>query len=35
MIDKKSVNVAFENGILHIVLPKQKEEDGRTVFDIE
>ena len=35
MIDKKAVNVAFENGILHIVLPKQKEEDGRTVFDIE
>ena len=34
-IDKKAVNVAFENGILHIVLPKQKEEDGRTVFDIE
>jgi HSP20 family protein len=35
MIDKKAVNVAFENGILHVVLPKQKEEDNRTVFDIE
>ena len=34
-IDKDSVSVAFENGILHIVLPKVSKDANRTVFDIE
>ena len=34
-IDKDSVSVAFDNGILHIVLPKVSKDANRTVFDIE
>ena len=34
-IDKGGVNVAFDNGILHVVLPKTSDEANRTVFDIE
>ena len=26
---------AFENGILHIMMPKEEERDNRTVFDID
>jgi HSP20 family protein len=34
-IDKDSVSVAFDNGILHIVLPKVSKDANRTIFDIE
>ena len=34
-IVEKDVTVAYENGVLHIVLPKIREEDNRTVFDID
>ena len=34
-IDEDSVCVAFDNGILHIVLPKVSKDANRTVFDIE
>lgn len=33
-IKKEEVSVAYENGILHIVLPKEEEKDTRMVFDI-
>ena len=34
-IDKENVNVSYENGILHIVLPKVQAKDNRTIFDID
>lgn len=34
-IEKDGVSVSYENGILHIVLPKQTEEDNKTFFNIE
>lgn len=33
-IDKEAVNVSFENGVLHVVLPKLQSEENKTVFDI-
>ena len=32
---EKDVTVSYDNGILHIVLPKVPEEENRTVFDID
>lgn len=34
-IVKDEVAVSFEDGVLHIVLPKEPEDKGRTVFDIK
>jgi len=34
-IDESAVSVAFDNGVLHIVLPKATEEKSRRVFDID
>lgn len=34
-IDKSAVTVAFDNGVLHIVLPKADADVNRTVFNIE
>lgn len=33
-IDKDKVNVSYDNGILHIILPKVQEDENGTVFDI-
>lgn len=33
-IKKEEASVSYENGILHIVLPKEDEKDTRMVFDI-
>lgn len=33
-IDKEKVNVSYDNGILHIILPKVQEDENGTVFDI-
>lgn len=33
-IKKAEVSVSYENGILHIILPKEEKKDNRTVFDI-
>lgn len=34
-IKKEDVSVSYENGILHIILPKKEKKDNRTVFDID
>ena len=34
-IDPEGVSAAYEDGVLHLVLPKVKEMDNRTVFTIE
>lgn len=33
-INKESVTVSFENGILHVILPKLHDDANKTVFDI-
>lgn len=33
-IKKEEVSVSYENGILHIILPKEEKRENRTVFDI-
>ncbi len=33
-IVKEEVSVAYENGLLHIVLPKAAKEENKTIFDI-
>ena len=34
-IVKDEVSVSFEDGVLHIVLPKESAETNKTVFDIQ
>ena len=34
-IDKEGVSVSFENGVLHVVLPKVHDDANKTVFDIK
>ena len=34
-IVKDEVSVSFEDGVLHIVLPKEPAETNKTVFDIQ
>lgn len=34
-IEKSNVSVSFENGILHVVLPKVHDDANKTVFDID
>ena len=34
-IDKENVSVGFDNGVLHIVLPKSSADKNRTVFNID
>ena len=34
-IDKDSVNVSYDGGILHIILPKLKNNANKTIFDID
>lgn len=34
-IDKQNVNVSYENGILHIVLPKLANEENKIFFNID
>lgn len=34
-IKKEEASVSYENGILHIILPKEEKKDNRTVFDID
>mgnify|MGYP003311628384 CR=1 FL=1 len=33
-IVKEEVSVSYENGLLHIVLPKDAKEENKTIFDI-
>ncbi|WP_033169686.1 Hsp20 family protein [Selenomonas sp. ND2010] len=34
-IKKEDVSVSYENGVLHIILPKEEAKSSRTVFDID
>ena len=34
-IDKDAVTVSFENGVLHIVLPKVQGNEDKMVYDIK
>ena len=34
-INKEGVSVSFENGVLHVVLPKIHDDANKTVFDIK
>ena len=34
-IKKEDVSVSYENGVLHIILPKEEAKTSRTVFDID
>ncbi|SFT47030.1 HSP20 family protein [Selenomonas sp. GACV-9] len=34
-IKEEDVSVSYENGILHIIMPKEQAKDNRTVFDID
>lgn len=34
-IKKEEVTVSYENGLLHIIMPKEVKKDSRTVFDID
>ena len=34
-IDKDGVSVSYENGVLHIVMPKLQAKENRTIFDID
>ena len=33
-IAKDEVSVSFENGVLHVILPKRRDTQGQTIFDI-
>ena len=33
-IAKDEVSVSFENGVLHVILPKRRGNQGQTIFDI-